>query len=109
MSVAERDYSRGGPEKAECMMPRCTRPRREEDSVGLCELHHAIWDADADGAEAHCAAVELLPPMIALAESFGNDFLERGLKELQVKAFDYSERRYLDYEMLHHEDEVNLD
>jgi hypothetical protein len=47
--------------------------------------------------------------MIALAESFGNDFLGRGLKELQVKAFDYSERRYLDYEMLHHEDEVNLD
>jgi hypothetical protein len=90
------------------MMPHCERPASETHDR-LCGLHAAIWDADADGCEAHSAATELLPPMIKLAEVFGNVFLEEGLRELQVRALDYSERRYLDYEMLHIEDRMDLD
>ncbi len=94
---------------SECMMPHCSRPAVESHGEKLCRLHAAIWDADADGCEAHSAAVELLPPMIRLAEVFGNSFLESGLKELRLRALDYSVRRYLDYEMLHIEDRMDLD
>lgn len=93
----------------ECDFPHCSRPVSGEETFSYCELHEAIWQADSDGCEAHAAAVELLPPMVRLAEVFGNRFLEEGLKELQVRAFDYSERRYLDYEMLHLEDKMDLD
>lgn len=110
MSVAERDWSRGGPDGAgACYMPHCSRPTPGEKTMELCELHYAIWDADSDGCEAHSAATELLPPMIRLAEVMGNVYLEEELKALQVRALDYSERRYLDYHMLHIEDKMDLD
>lgn len=108
MSVSERDYSGGAGERKECMFAHCSRPVCERGQY-MCELHEAIWEADSEGCEAHSAATELLPPMIKLAGVFGNDFLEAGLKGLQVRALDYSERRYLDYEMLHIEDGMDLD
>lgn len=106
MSVAEREYFRGG--RKECMFPDCDRPVYEEGGY-MCERHEAIWQADSDGCEAHAAAEELLPPMIRLAEVMGNVYLEDELKALRLRARDYSERRYLDYHMLHAEDKMDLD
>ncbi len=93
----------------ECDHPRCDRPALGEGTFEFCAIHEAIWEADSDGCEAHAAAEELLPPMIRLAEVFGNRYLEEELKNLQTRALDYSERRYLDYEMLHIEDRMDLD
>lgn len=108
MGIVERDYFRDG-ETRECYMPRCSRPVSGDDTFELCELHEAIWEADSDGCEAHAAAVELLPPMLWLTEVMGNRWLEKELKDLQIRAHDYSERRYLDYELLRLEDKMDLD
>jgi hypothetical protein len=93
----------------ECSFPSCRRPREDGCRNEMCSLHDAIWQADSDSCEAAAAAEELLPPMIRLAEVYGNPFLEKGLRELQVQAYDYSERRSLDYDMLHLEDRMDLD
>lgn len=103
MSVSERDYSKG--ERKECMFPHCSRPVCERGEY-MCELHEAISEADFDGCEAHSAAEEFLPSFIRLAEVAGNHYLEAELKELRRRAHDYSELRYMDYEMLHIEDRM---
>lgn len=69
----------------ECTFPRCKRPATGEAGF-VCDLHRAVFDADAYAESARAAADEELPPMIELARQFANFYLVDLLVGVQEQA-----------------------